>query len=92
VWKGNLPNGRNANTFPFGAGQFCYTCSRDNPSSNLYVMYFTFRELALFQFLKGLLWVETFIKRHYAFETSATYFTVDIAKDSRILQSSAITL
>lgn len=53
--KRELAHNRSVNTFPFGTGQFCYTCSRHNPSSNLYVMYPTFRELALFQFLKGLL-------------------------------------
>jgi len=53
--KRELARIRSANTFPFGAGQFCYTCSRHNPSSHFYVMYPTFRELALFQFLKGLL-------------------------------------
>ena len=53
--KRELARYRSANTFRFGAGQFCYTCSRHNPSSNFYVMYFTFRELDLFQFLKGLL-------------------------------------
>jgi len=53
--KRELAHIRSTNTFLFGAGQFCYTCSRHNPSSNMYVMYTTFRELALFRFLTGLL-------------------------------------
>ena len=57
-----------------------------------FYLYFTFRELALFRLLKVLLWVEAFTKSHFVFETSALYFSVDIAKDPRILQSSAITL
>jgi len=42
----------------------------------------------LFQFLKGFLWVETFIRGHNVFETSETYFSVDIrAVDQKPLGS-----